>query len=365
MPRAPMPKGGSVNADERSNVERTGFATGYDGTLGARQMAEYMSRADGLGYEVGFFSETIELLRDAPTSMTAFALSTNRMQLGCTMIARLRSPIVMAQTIASLNEISNGRTIVAVGACTRSHAVKHSLPHLDPPGTLTEWVETIRLLLTGEEVTYDGQFVKLNKVGLGYEPRFKEAKILIPAISRTGLELAAAIGDGVVLTSISSPEYSANAISILRQAVTRNGRDWDEFEVAQLVNCSISEDKDAAFDAIRWEIATNFNPVQLPFVVRPRMRVGEPTITEDDISRLEAAYETGGEAALVKAIPDRFVEGLTASGAPRDVKARVDQYRRAGVKLPLIRPASLNQIPIALDLFSSAGHGNRSNGAGA
>ena len=39
---------------------------------------------------------------------------------------------------------------------------------------------------------------------------------------------------------------------------------------------------------------------------------------------------------LIKAIPDSYVEGMTASGTPDEVKKRVQQYRDAGVKIPLL-----------------------------
>jgi hypothetical protein len=55
---------------------------------------------------------------------------------------------------------------------------------------------------------------------------------------------------------------------------------------------------------------------------------------------------------LVKAVPDAYVEGLTASGTPSEVVGRVQQYRDAGVKLPLLRPATMHQARRLLDLFA-------------
>ena len=56
--------------------------------------------------------------------------------------------------------------------------------------------------------------------------------------------------------------------------------------------------------------------------------------------------------ALIKAIPDSYVEGMTASGTPDEVKARVQQYRDAGVKIPLLRPAAADQTDALMDLFA-------------
>lgn len=334
-------------------MQRIGFGTGYDSSMSIHDMAGFMSQCDERGYSIGFFSETIELLRDAPSSLAAFALATQRMTLGCTMITRLRSPVVMAQTIASLDELSGGRIVIAPGACTSSHAARHSLSAEDPPTALREWIEAIRTLLLGDSADYQGTIVRLADVRLGWTPPRSRVPLYIPAISRTGLRLAGQIGDGVVLTSVSSPEYSANAIQIVRQAADSAGRDWREFEVAQLINCSIEDDRKTALDAIRWEVATNFNPVQIPFIAAPKMRVGEPFIQKSDLPRFEEAYLSGGAAELTKSIPDSYIEGMTASGPPEEVLAKVQEYRAAGVTLPIVRAAAKHQIPRLIELFSS------------
>jgi hypothetical protein len=43
---------------------------------------------------------------------------------------------------------------------------------------------------------------------------------------------------------------------------------------------------------------------------------------------------------------------MTASGTPDEVKKRVQQYRDAGVQVPLLRPAAAHQTQPLLDLFA-------------
>jgi alkanesulfonate monooxygenase SsuD/methylene tetrahydromethanopterin reductase-like flavin-dependent oxidoreductase (luciferase family) len=47
-----------------------------------------------------------------------------------------------------------------------------------------------------------------------------------------------------------------------------------------------------------------------------------------------------------------MVQGLTATGTPDDVRARIQRYRDAGVKLPIVRPAAAHQARRIIDLFS-------------
>jgi alkanesulfonate monooxygenase SsuD/methylene tetrahydromethanopterin reductase-like flavin-dependent oxidoreductase (luciferase family) len=145
-----------------------------------------------------------------------------------------------------------------------------------------------------------------------------------------------------------------NALKIIRESAEKAGRDMANFEVAQIINCSVEDDHQTALDAIRWEVATKFDPVQIPFIAGPKLRVGEPYINKEDIPVFEKAHAEGGMEALIKAIPDSYVEGMTASGTPDEVKARVQQFRDAGVKIPLLRPAAAHQTQRLLDLFAQA-----------
>jgi 5,10-methylenetetrahydromethanopterin reductase len=156
----------------------------------------------------------------------------------------------------------------------------------------------------------------------------------------------------VVLNAVCSPEYTVNALKIIKASAEKAGRDFSKFEVAQIINCSIEDDYKKALDAMRWEVATKLDPVQISFIAGPKMRVGEPYIRKEDIPLFEKAHAQGGMEGLIKAIPDSYVEGMTASGTPDEVKKRVQQYRDAGVKIPLLRPAAAHQTQRLLDLFT-------------
>lgn len=336
-------------------MARVGFALGYGKFTNVREIAESMRQAEEMGYEMGFFSETIELMRDSVTALAAVGLATQKLILGTTQIVRLRSPVVMAQTLASLDELTGGRMTLAPGACTASHARVHALdPNIPvtPAEALREWIESMRLLLTGDKVSYRGKVVKFDNVGLGWKPVRQHIPIYLPATSKTGLKLAGQIGDGVILNAVCSPEYTVNALKIVREEADKAGKDWSKFEVAQIINCSVEDDHKKALDQVRWEVATKLDPVQISFIAGPKMRVGEPYIRKEDIPIFEKAHAKGGMEGLIKAIPDSYVEGMTASGTPDEVKERIQQYRDAGVRIPLLRPAAAHQTERLMELFA-------------
>jgi len=331
-------------------MQRLGFGTGYDLAVGVAGVAEQIRQAEAAGFDTGWFSEAARLLRDGPSSLSAMALTTSRINIGAVQVVRLRTPAVMAQTIATLDELSGGRLMIAPGACSPGAAARHGLPAADPGQSLIEYMEAIRLLLTGETVSYHGQFVAFDNVRLGWTPPRSTVPLLPASTSPNGLRIAGRYGDGVLLDACSSPEYSANAIAVIRQAAEAAGRDWSKFTIAQIISCSIEDDEATAVDTVRWEVATKLTPASHRFQ-RFRLAVGEPHMRVDDFGTFEAAFDRGGMEALTAAIPDSYVRGVTASGTPDQVRRRVDQYIAAGVQLPILRPAAPRQAGRLLELF--------------
>ena len=153
-------------------MARVGYALGYGKFTNVREMADVMRQAEERGFEMAFFSETIELMRDSVSSLAAIGLATKKLKLGSTQIVRLRGPVVMAQSLATLDELTDGRMTLAPGACTKSHARVHALPievGATPPEVLKEYIESMRLLLTGDKVSYHGKYVNFDNVGSGLE----------------------------------------------------------------------------------------------------------------------------------------------------------------------------------------------------
>src|SRR4030095_18364 len=101
--------------------QRVGYALGYGKFTNVREMAEVMKQAEERGFEMAFFSETIELMRDSLSSLAAIGLATKNMKLGTTQIVRLRGPVVMAQAAATLDELTGGRMTRGLGAGPQSH----------------------------------------------------------------------------------------------------------------------------------------------------------------------------------------------------------------------------------------------------
>lgn len=333
-----------------------GFAVGYDPAATVREMAAQVAAAERSGFSLGMFSEAFFTNRDSVSALGAFAAATSSMGLATTQIVRLRSPLLMAQTAATIDELSDGRLTLVLGAATVRHGERNGLPPqvppATPPQTLREYLQAVRLLLTGERVSFRGDVVHLDDVGLNWQPVRADVPLWTAATSRLGLRIAAELADGVLLDGGTSPEYTANAVALLREARASAGKPMEGFTVAQLISTSVADDEADALDAVRWEVASKF---RYALTASHKIAVGEPHVDPDAPSRLSAVYREGGEAALRAAIPDATVRALTASGHERQVRQRIDAYRSAGVDVPVLRAPDKSQLPRLFDLAADAG----------
>ena len=64
----------------------------------------------------------------------------------------------------------------------------------------------------------------------------------------------------------------------------------------------------------------------------------ETGLADNLILQVREVFEKQGAEQAAKLIDDAVVNKLTASGAAAEVRARIEQYRAAGMQLPIIFP---------------------------
>ena len=126
--------------------------------------------ADRLGYDSFWTGESWG--RDAFTVLTMLAGHTERIGLGTGIVTVYsRTPGLIAQSIASLDCISGGRAILGLGASGRIviedwHGVKFD----HPVARTREYIDIIRMALSGQRVNYEGRFYNLKRFRMGISP---------------------------------------------------------------------------------------------------------------------------------------------------------------------------------------------------
>jgi probable F420-dependent oxidoreductase len=161
-------------------------------------------RAEKLGFESIWVGDSL-LARprhDPLTLLAAVAARTQKVELGtAVLLPALRNPVVLAQQIATLDQISQGRYILGVGIASdnapiRAEFVAAGVPFDKRVGRMLEGLRLCRELWSGKPVSWNGRWVVENST-LGPVPhRLGGPPIWIGGMVRAARERVGRLYDG-------------------------------------------------------------------------------------------------------------------------------------------------------------------------
>ena len=282
--------------------------------------------AEELGYEAVYVTHING--RESLTVLTAYALSTQRIRVGTGVVPiYTRTPATMAQTAATIDELSGGRLDLGLGVSHRPIVEGWHGQTIDRPvAEMREYVAIVRAILAGEQPPAGDKWS--TGFALGLPPR-PELRILVAALSPNMLRLAGEVADGVMLW-LCNPDYIRDVVvPCVREGRERAGRTREGFDVVAAVPGALTDDRHDAWDAMRRDL--------LPYLGLPFYRTMiERSGFGADIEAYDAA---GGEAAAMQAaISDDFLSVLTAVGDEAGVRDGLERYRDAGATTPALGP---------------------------
>jgi 5,10-methylenetetrahydromethanopterin reductase len=322
--------------------------------LGAPAVPEMVSlarRAEAAGFESAWVAET-RLTRDAITPAAALALATDRMRIGTGIVnVYTRGPVLLALTFATLHELAPGRVVMGLGAGSPRVLAPQGVAFNRPLTRLREYCEVIPRLLAGEAVSYRGRCIELDGAriedvlardgGVGGDARIP---LYVAATGPRAVEYAGEVANGVLLNVCLPVSYVRERRGRLAVAAERAGRDASAVEVAMCVVVSPHADARRGRDAARRFIAVYLS--LFPNVAR------ETGLDPDFIRTLSQAFADGGVDAAAPRVGDEVVDLLTASGSVEDCRRRLDEYREAGVDLPILAPVE-GTLELTIDTLAS------------
>jgi alkanesulfonate monooxygenase SsuD/methylene tetrahydromethanopterin reductase-like flavin-dependent oxidoreductase (luciferase family) len=303
------------------------------------QAIERVKLAESLGYHSVFVTHIAG--RESLTVVTAYALATERVRVGTGVVPiYTRTPATMAQTAATIDELSAGRLTLGLGVSHRPVVEGWHGQTIDHPVTeMREYVAIVRAILQGDDPPAGEKWRTGFRLG-GLAPR-PEVQIFIGALSPAMLRLAGEIGDGVMLW-LCEPNYIREVvIPSLAEGRERAGKDTAGFEIVAAVPAALTDNPAGPYEAIRGELLTYFS---LPFYRTMLERSGYGA----DIATFDAAAARGDGEGMRAAISDRFLGALTAVGDEDAVRSGVERYRTAGVTLPCVGPISRTDFQATL-----------------
>ena len=136
---------------------------------------DVMGRAEALGFESAWTQE--QVLGDMPSlgpleTMAYAAACSERIRLGCAvLVSTLHSPLHLAKSIATLDQLSRGRIEVGVGSGGRYRAF--AAFGVDPATFVSRFTEGLALMKacwTESRVDFDGRFWQVSQSAMEPKP---------------------------------------------------------------------------------------------------------------------------------------------------------------------------------------------------
>jgi 5,10-methylenetetrahydromethanopterin reductase len=284
--------------------------------------------------------------------MTACLQATRRLEVESLVTdAFVRHPSLTACAHATMDDLSRGRVILGIGAGVEQPTYwGYERPH--PMTAVREAVEIMRRMLAGDEVTFEGRVIRVEKAKLAFRPFRPDLPILVAARGPKMLELAGELADIVHLASffVNAGHHRDN-LEHVRRGAARAGRTMGSFEIDISMPCSISDDREAARRAakrpaaqgILWTAAAERYSRDRKDWVRP----SQFTVPEDVVQAL-ATWDFWTEPELPAHLADRITDDVldqfALAGTADECAERLGQLQRAlpevtGVRLYAVPPA--------------------------
>jgi probable F420-dependent oxidoreductase len=219
-----------------------------DGAFDPAAFRAYMARAESLGFESAWTME--QILGATPflgpiETMTYAAACTERLRLGCVVfVTPLHSPVHLAKSLSTLDQLSLGRLEVGVGTGGRSRMF--SAFGVDPStlvARFNEGLEVMKALWSEPRVTFKGRFWQLEGAAMEPKPFQKPwPPIWFGGSHPAALRRAVKYGDGFFGAGSQTTAQFAEQVKVVREALAQSGRPAAEFRIAKRVYIAVHDD---------------------------------------------------------------------------------------------------------------------------
>ncbi len=333
-----------VGGDEPRST--SGLNVGYWAGGPPPNAAESIAEAERLGFDSIWTAEAYG--SDVLTPLAWWGASTERLKLG-TAIAQMsaRAPAATAMAAMTLDHLSGGRLILGLGV-SGPQVVEgwYGQPFAKPLARTREYIGILRAIWARQgPVTNDGPHYPLpmpDGTGLGkplkssIHPLREDIPIYLAAEGPKNIALAGELCDGW-LALFMSPAHDDFYRGALAEGFSREGarRAADDFEVAATVPLIITDDVEAAADAVRPMYALYFGGMGARgtnFHADVAIRMGY----EAEVEKIQELYLSGHKNEAAAAVPTKLIEQLTLIGPPDKLRHDLEAWRDSIVTTLLI-----------------------------
>lgn len=242
---------------------------------------------------------------DPMIMVAVIAAATTKVQVGHLVLCNLfRHPVITAQSLATLDQLSGGRLIAGLGTGWTEREFKMTgLPYPDITTRirmLDEALTCLRSLWSNDETTFTGEFYRLDGCILFPKTVQQPAPpILLGGSGKGLLRVAAKHADVVnIIADAGKPGYIklenvarltdeafTSKVKFLRDEAARHGRDGTKIRISNMIFSTILTDSPAATRATAEGMAPMFHTTPEGMLRSPMALIGTPDECTAELKR--------------------------------------------------------------------------------
>ena len=264
---------------------------------------------------------------DAMVALSGLAARTRTLKVG-TAITHIygRSPVSLGIQAATLQDLSNGRLLLGLGAANKAIAGWHGSTFDRPLRRIREYMEIVRRVAAGERVEYEGQIYTTGKrFQLSWKPSHPSLPIYLAGLGPKMTRLAGEIADGVCI-NMGIPAKISEIAEHVRTGAASAGRDSSQLGIMAKVRVSLHPDRTVARARLR-QILAFYN------IADHYSNMLKECGFEPEVNAIQSAFQKGGMKAAVESLTDDYMDKLPVIPATsiEEIRDRLAPFVEAGV----------------------------------
>jgi len=279
--------------------------------------------AEELGYAGIWVADSHSVMRDAYSILSILAVQTKSLQLATGVTPTgTRHPAVLANSWATLQEVSNGRAICGIGV---GESAVHNLGmRPEKLAIFEEKLKVIRGLLKGEKVTYDGSEIQMPWSS-------QEVPLIVASSGPKSLQLAGRVADGVLFQVGSDPKLVQYALDNISKGALESGRKLSDLKLYMRIATSVHEDRAIAQQELKGYTSVAAGTV---FKTVPSEYLDEALY--EDLRRMKEAYDYShhgsNDSAHSDLLTDRIFDAIAIACTPAEAVSKFQAIVDMGVQ---------------------------------
>jgi 5,10-methylenetetrahydromethanopterin reductase len=263
--------------------------------------------------------------RDPYVLLSAIAHVTERVGIGLGVTTPFsRHPVQIARAIGTLDELSEGRVILGLGAGNkRMFLDKLGIEQKGVASLMRQSVRCIRELLSGKVADWNSPELMLDHVQLEFPTR-PEIPIFVASRSPLMLSVGGEVADGVIAEAL----FTSGGVQYVRERIQvgaeKAGRKWESVEHVCWQVLDVNDERDKAVEALKAWTAHIIGASNREFI----LRMG---INEKVAEQIKSAYVDAGVTAAARYVGHDEVDSIAIAGDPGHCKKMVEQISSEGI----------------------------------